>query len=375
LQLLAGVLLAFWALLFIQTLVNLRVTHRLRSDQTPRERPFVSIVIPARNEERVIDRSVRAFLAQDYGNFEVIVVNDRSTDTTGDILHSFDDPRLTIIDGTETPGGWLGKPWALEQAATRARGELLLFVDADLIYAPSAVRAAVAEMESSGAGLTALWPRLEMRTLGEQIAMPMLSVMGFWLIPVWLSNRSRAVGLAIGGGSGNLIRRALFDKIGGFRALSDAVVDDVALARHARLQGERTYIVRADDLIHVRMYYGAGEIAEGFTKNVFAVVGRSYFRAFMNLVALFLVHMAPYVLAMTGNLFAIATVLLISATRVVLFRSLRFRLDNAIFFHPLMVSFWAYIFLRSIWFTGVRNELRWRGRVYNAAETRFGAER
>jgi chlorobactene glucosyltransferase len=375
LLILAGVLLALWALLFIQTLVNLAVARRLRSDQTPAERPFVSIVIPARNEERVIDRSIRAFLAQDYGNFEVIVINDRSTDATGGILRSIDDPSLTVIDGAETPAGWLGKPWALDQGVAHARGELLLFVDADLIYAPAALRAAVAEIESSGAGLVALWPYLEMRTLAEEIAMPMLSFMGFWLLPVWLANRSRAVALAIGGGSGNLIRRSLLEKIGGFAALKEAVVDDVALAREARQHGARTYVVRADDLISVRMYYSAAEIAEGFTKNVFATVGRSYVWAVLNLAALLLAHIAPYIVALTGNLFAIATVVLITVTRVVLFRALRFRMYNAIFFHPLMAGFWAYIFLRSIWFTGVRNELRWRGRVYNAAETRFGAER
>jgi chlorobactene glucosyltransferase len=374
-SILSGVILALWAVFFVQTLVNLRLTHRLRSDQTPCQRPVVSIVIPARNEERVIDQSVRAFLAQDYGNFEVIVVNDRSTDATGTDLHSIEDPRLTIIDGSETPAGWLGKPWALEQGALRARGELLLFVDADLIYAPSALRAAVAEIESDGAGLIGLWPRLEMGTLPEQIAMPMLSFFGFCILPLWLADRSRAVRLAIGGGSGNLVHRSLLDRIGGFRALSDSVVDDVALARHARRQGERTHIVRADDLISVRMYHGTREINEGFTKNVFTTVGRSYVFGAANLAAMFFFHIAPYILALTGNRLAIATVVMITLTRVVLFRSLRFRLDNAIFFHPLMVAFWAYIFLRSMWFTGVRNELRWRGRVYNAAETRFGAER
>ena len=372
---LAAIVLAVWALAFIQTVVNLRAVPRLKGDQRPNAQPLVSIVIPARNEGRVIERTVRAFLAQDYTNFEVIVVNDRSTDSTGEILRSIHDPRLTIVDSDETPAGWLGKPWALEQGSARARGELLLFVDADLIYASEALCAAVAELESEQAGLLAVWPRLEMRTFAEQIALPMMSFFGFCALPLWLANRSRAVGLAIGGGSGNLIRRSLLDKIGGFRALKDAVVDDVGLARHARQQSERTRVVRGDDLISLRMYHNAEEIIEGFTKNIFIMFERSYFWGAVMLALLVILHLMPYGMAIAGDRFAIATVILISVTRVVLFRSLRFRLDNAIFLHPLMVTFWAYIFLRSMWFTGVRNELRWRGRTYHAAQTRFGAER
>src|SRR6266550_7097918 len=124
--------LALWLLAFVQTIVNLRVTPRLNADQRPRDSPLVSIVVPARNEAHIIERSVRAFLAQDYENFELIVVNDRSTDATGEILRGVADPRLTIVDGTEPPAGWLGKTWALEQGSGRARGELLLFADADL---------------------------------------------------------------------------------------------------------------------------------------------------------------------------------------------------------------------------------------------------
>jgi len=374
LHLIAAALLIIWLLLFIQTAANLIFVPRLRADQTPQQRLFVSIVIPARNEARSIERTVRAFLAQDYSNFEVIVVNDRSSDGTGEILRSFNDSRLSIIDGTETPQGWLGKPWALEQGRVRARGELLLFVDADLMYAPEALRAAVAELEAQDVGLLALWPFLEMRTFAEQVAMPMMSFFGFCALPLWIANRSRSVWMGIGGGSGNLIRRTLLESIGGFAPLRDAVVDDVALARRARQAGARTAVCRADDLVSVRMYHGSREIVEGFTKNVFATFGRNYLWASANLMAMFVVHILPYALALTGDVLAISAVVLISVTRGVLFSTLRFRLDNAIFLHPFMVLFWAYIFVRSMWFTGVRNELHWRGRVYDAAATRFGAE-
>ena len=371
---LAAIVLAIWIAALIQTLANLRTVPRLRAGRAPKNRPLVSIVIPARNEARIIERSVRAFLAQDYDDFEVIVVNDRSTDATGEILHSFTDPRLTVIDGSETPAGWLGKPWALEQATARARGELLLIVDADLIYAPAALRAAVAELEFEEAGMITLLPRFEMGSFGEQVGMPMLAFVALCMLPLWRANRSRSSRLALGGGSGILIRRTVFETIDGFRALKSAVVDDVGLARHVREHGETTHAVLADDLVAVRMYYSGGELVEGFTKNIFMVLGRNYFFGAVALLLLVMLHLMPYALAFTGDALGIAIVAVITLTRVILFRSLRYSLLNAIFLHPLMVSFWAYIFLRSMWITGVRNELRWRGRVYDAAATRFGAE-
>jgi chlorobactene glucosyltransferase len=374
-HLLAGIVLIVWVVVFIQTLVNLSLVPRLKRGQTPKEQPLVSIVIPARNEGRVIERSVRAFLAQEYGNFEVIVVNDRSTDDTGAILSGIADPRLTVIEGSDTPAGWLGKPWALEQGNAGARGELLLLVDADLIYAPEAVRAAVAELESSGVAMLSIFPHLEMRTFAEQVAMPHLSFFAFAAIPLWRANRSLSPRFAIGGGSGNLIRRNVFDSIGGFNVLKDAVIDDIALARLVRQRGHATRIARADDLTSVRMYHSGHEIIEGFTKNVFMFFDRSYFWAMALLLLTVVLHLLPFGLAIAGNRLAIATVILIIVTRLILFRTFGYRLDNAILLHPLMVSFWAYIFLRSMWVTGVRNELRWRGRVYNATEARFGAER
>jgi len=372
---LAAFALIFWTLAFIQTIANLRAVPRLKSDRAPKLQPRVSIVIPARNEARVIERTVRAFLDQDYQNFEVIVVNDRSTDATGEILRSIHDPRLVVVEPEETPAGWLGKPWAMEQGSARARGELLLFVDADLIYAPAAIRAAVAEIESSGAALIALLPHFEMKTFAENVGMPMLAYFAFCGMPLWYSNRSRSPLLALGAGSGNLIRRQTFESIGRFEQLKDAVIDDVGLARLVRVHGANTRAVRADDLISVRMYHNAREIADGFTKNIFIVMGRSYVVGAVMLPMLVILHLLPYALAVAGYWLAIANVILISLTRVVLFRAFRYRLDNAIFLHPLMVTFWAYIFLRSMWFTGVRKELHWRGRTYDAAQTRFGAER
>jgi chlorobactene glucosyltransferase len=360
-----------WVLAFARTLLNLAVVPRLRAGDAPASRPFVSIVVPARDEARVIERTVRALLAQTYDAFEVIVVDDRSRDDTGAILRRIaaGDARLIVINGEEPPPGWLGKPAALHRGAARARGELLLFVDADVQYAPAALTAAVAAFGRSGAGLVTLLPYFELETVGEQIAMPQLGMALFSGLPLWLSNRTRIELLAVGGGPGNLLRRDFYEQLGGHVPLRNEVVDDVGLARLVRRSGARTVAVRGDDLVSLRMYHGLAEVIDGFTKNAFAMCGRSYVIAVAVLAFTVVAHLLPFALLFVSPFRAIAAAIVVTmcATRVVLFRSLRYGMLNALLFHLPMTLVWLYIFLRSMWVTGVRGELRWRGRTYGAA--------
>lgn len=358
-----------WVLALVRTILNLLLVRRLSTDAQPPSEALVSIVIPARNESHIIEDTVRAFLAQDYPHFELIVVNDRSTDDTAEILSRIADRRFTVIDGEEPPPGWLGKPWALDQGSRRARGELILFVDADIIYAPSALRAAVADLLASDAALIAVFPRYEAHGFGEQTAMGMMAIT-LSLFPVWLFDRWQHPRLGIGGGSGNLVRREAIERMDHFTALRDAVVDDIALAQQVRRSGGTTHVVRAEHLVRVRMYHGVRAVIEGFTKNIFAGLGRSYAIATSLWILMIVCHLFPYAYALTGDWAAIATVVMISLTRVVAFRAGRYSMLNAIFLHPLMIALWAYIFLRSVWITGIRNQVRWRGRVYDAAQTR-----
>jgi glycosyltransferase involved in cell wall biosynthesis len=374
-HLLSIIVLAGWVLAFICTFVNLALIPRLRRDAPPAREPLISVVIPARDEACIIERTVRAFLAQTYRNLEIVVVNDRSTDGTGEIVRGVEDERLIIIDGEEPPAGWLGKPWALHQGSRRARGELLLFADADVVYAPDAILAAVVLMERRQPALLTLLPHFEMHGFGENASMPMLTMTCFAFMPLWISNRTRFAVLAIGSGTGNLVVRAAYEAGGGHEALKDSVVDDVALARLMRRGGGATEVVRADDLVSLRMYHGLGEVIEGFTKNAFAVFGRNYLVAALIAVGSIVFHILPYPLALAGDRVSIATVIVISATRLILFRSLRYRLDNALLLHPVMCAIWLWIFLRSTWLTGFRHKLLWRSRTYDARQTRFGAER
>ncbi|MDP9192086.1 MAG: glycosyltransferase family 2 protein [Acidobacteriota bacterium] len=380
-QTLSLLTLALWLMALGRTILNLALVPRLRGGSDPCPLPsalgppkLVTVIIPARDEERMIERTVRAFLAQSWPALEIVVVNDRSTDSTGAILARLaeENSRLIVIDNEEPPPGWLGKPWALHQGSLRAHGELLLFVDADVIYAPETVAAAVAHFEERGASMIALLPHFETRGFWEHVAMPNLAFFAFTVMPLWLSNRTMIPVLGMGGGTGNLIRRADYEAAGGHEALKDSVIDDVALSRLMRRSGRRTEIVMADHLVSVRMYEGLGEVIRGFTKNGFSVVGRNYLTLAIFLTLGFVLHILPFGLALAGDVLSIASVAVLTLTRVILFASLRYRLDNALLGHPLMIGVWLVIMLRSAWYTGVRRQLLWRGRTYDARATKFG---
>jgi glycosyltransferase involved in cell wall biosynthesis len=374
-RILIDIALAFWAFSLVNIILNLLFLGRLRG-ATLEHHPLVSIIIPARDEERAIERTVRAMLAQDYPALEVIVVNDRSSDSTGTILDRIasEDARLIAVHGEEPPAGWLGKPWAMHQGSRRARGELLLFVDADVHYAPAAVSTAVKHLEATGQDLTFLFPNFEMHGLWEHALMPAVPMSPF-TVPLWLGERLPFTYLAIGGGTGNLIRRSAYDKSGGHEALSDAVIDDVGLAHHVRRSGLHTGIARTEHLVSVRMYHGFREVVNGFTKNVFTILGRSYLGAAFFLLILIVCSLLPFAMALAGNRVAMATVALILLSRLIFFAGVGYPLWSAALLHPLTSIGWIWITIRSTWVVGIRGQLPWRGRTYDPARTRFGAER
>jgi glycosyltransferase involved in cell wall biosynthesis len=374
-RILTAAIFALWVLAFFRTLLNLALVPRLKRGAMPEARPLVSIIIPARDEAHVIGQTVRALLASAYDHFELIVIDDRSTDGTGDVVRAFADPRITVIAGEEPPPGWLGKPWALHKGSLVARGELLLFVDADILYQPDALGAALAWMEGAGRDMITLLPDVRMRGFWDHVAMPNLAMFLFTFSPAWLANRTNLPILAVGGGTGNLVRREAYHAAGGHEALKDAVVDDVALGRLIRRSGRPTAGVRAEKFVSVHMYDGLRGIVEGFTKNGFAIFNRSYALMLAVLVFVTAGNLLPYALAVAGEPFSIAVVVTITLTRVVLFAALGYSILAAIFLHPLMIVVWCWIMLRSAWITGIRRQLPWRGRVYDARETRFGADR
>ena len=235
--------------------------------------PSLSVVVPARDEERGIERCVRSLCAQSLPGCEVIVVDDRSTDRTRAILRDLEarEPRLRVVDGAPLPEGWVGKPWALQQGAARARGEWLLFTDADSWHAPhaaaSALRFALARQADA---LSLVWA-IELETFWERAVLP--SILGMIVLgtgPVADINDPAKPQNAIASGAFILVRRAAFEALGGHYALRAQIAEDLEFARLIKRDGRfRFLIAEGRELVRVRMYRSFAEIWDGFTKNVF----------------------------------------------------------------------------------------------------------
>jgi len=233
---------------------------------------LVSIVVPARDEERSIERCVRSLLAQDVANFEVIVVDDRSTDRTGEILRTIaaSDDRLRVIRGEELPEGWVGKPWALTQGARAARGSWLLFTDADSHHEPFATQSVRAFARAADVDAVTLATRQELGSFWEAAVLPaILGIVLFTVGPFDAINDPKNP-VSIANGQYIFISRRAYTALGGHETVRGQIAEDLEFARMLKRDGRyRMILAGGEDLASVRMYHSLGEIWNGFTKNVF----------------------------------------------------------------------------------------------------------
>jgi len=232
--------------------------------------PELTIIVPARNEARQIEQCVRSLLGQDYPNVEVIVVDDRSQDDTAAIVARIaaEDPRLQLIGGEPLPDGWVGKPWALHQGAQQARGEWLLFTDADTIHEPNAATAAIVHAQSHNLDVLSVLTEQLMVTPAERMLLPSI----LWTIAFSIGSLAAindpASESALFNGQYILMPRSVYHAIGGHEAVRNEIAEDLELARLFKRDGRfRTALVGANGLVRVRMYRSLREIWEGFVKN------------------------------------------------------------------------------------------------------------
>ncbi|MFN3704948.1 MAG: glycosyltransferase [Thermoflexales bacterium] len=238
--------------------------------------PYVSVLVPARNEEHQIVRCVESLLAQDYPNVEVIALNDDSEDATGELLERLaaQSPRLRVLHNhTPVPPGVNGKSRACQLLASHARGEWLLFVDADTVHQPHAMRGGVLSALALQVDLFGVVPHQVLGTWGERLFVPA----GFALIDnaisMWRLYALQHTRLLNAAAIGQwlLVRRAAHIESGVHQAIQTAILDDVALGRLVKSRGYR--IALADgDWVSCRMYCSAGEVVRGFSKNAPAVL-------------------------------------------------------------------------------------------------------
>ena len=383
-RLLPLLLAAPWVVGPIGTLVRARFSRSLDDESAvpPSDPQLVSLVIPARNEERNIRRCAESALASSYPRLEVIVVDDHSTDDTGAIASALAraDARLRVITPDALPAGWFGKQWACSAGAAAARGELLGFMDADTWQSPDLVTRVVNAMRTRGSDLLSVAGIQELGSFWERLIQPQIfAIMLQRFGGTELVNRSRHVSQKIANGQCIWMRRDTYDALGGHAAVKHEVAEDLALAQLWFRAGRTVSLVLGLSQLSTRMYTSLRELIDGWGKNIYAggrnamplgAVGRAIFPLLLVTPGLF--GVAPPIVLALGLLGVVgsgATTWAAIATTanvvwwLLVYAWLRLSPVYALL-HPLGAAMVLYIALGAI----VRGRrVRWKERDYQAA--------
>lgn len=336
--------------------------------------PAVSVIVAARDEARAIEAAMRSLLALDYPQLEVLAIDDRSDDATGEILDRLaaGDARLRALHVRELPAGWLGKNHALALGAREARGELLLFTDADVEFAPGALRTAVSILEAE---------QLDHLTLAPALRLPgtwLAACVAYFMRHLYLHLRPWAVrnprsAAHVGIGAFNLIRAGAYRAIGGHERIALRPDDDVKLGKLVKLAGFRQELRQAPDALRVTWYETVGELMRGLEKNMLAGMDYRGALALFGLGLLLLVEILPWAAAAAGDapsrLAAAGAILAAMASLAAILHEARGPVRAALL-APAAALAVVYACARSILLTYARGGIVWRGTFYALAELR-----
>jgi len=369
---------AYWLESGISAFFGYRRLPGLRSvDPLPSASlPTLAIVATAKDEAARVEGAARSLLAQDYPNFSIVIVDDRSVDGTGAILDrlALEDPRLRVVHIDSLPYGWVGKCHALARGAEATDTEWILFVDADVTLAPGAARRAISLACRHGWDHVAVGPDMRLESLGEEIFVAAFMVVFNTSQRPWRASNPRRKN-AIGIGAFNLVRRELYRKAGGHEALRYELIDDMALGKILKRSGARQTFATHGGQVSVHWHPGIRGLIHGVEKNAFPGL---HYNIPLGLIApwlLLLVSWAPVFGFLLGS--PAAWVLSLCAWCGVLLcyrevgRSVNIRAWHAVTM-PVGVTLFLYAFVRSMVITLIRGGVVWRGTFYPLDELKRG---
>jgi glycosyltransferase involved in cell wall biosynthesis len=335
--------------------------------------PRVSIIVPARNEEAMIEASVRSLLAIDYPDYELVVVDDRSEDSTGAILERLKaefGERLAVLHVRELPSGWLGKTHAMWMAAEAATGEWFLFSDADVLHSPDALRRAVHYAAQEQAAHMVLLPTMQMESVGERMMISFFQSMVIFAHRPWKVRDPKARD-AMGVGAFNLVRREAYQKIGTYQSMRLSVLDDMRLAEKVKEAGLASRVAFGEGMVTVRWAVGAGGVVHNLTKNFFAHLRYNLGFALLASLGMLWLHLGPWLGTAFASGWARAgyAVALGSLFAVYVAMGKRTRIGiGYVLLHPVASLLMVFTLMRSTALTLWRGGVLWRGTFYPLAE-------
>jgi glycosyltransferase involved in cell wall biosynthesis len=345
----------------------------------PGSAPRVSIIVPARNEEEAIERCLQSLLALEYPDYEIIAVDDRSTDATGQIMDRVaaaapQPSRLRVIHVQELPAGWLGKTHAMWTAARQATGDWLLFTDGDIFFRPDTLRRAMGCAEQNHLDHMVLLPTMEMATPGESMMIGFFQVMFTFGHRPWKVSDPRTKD-HLGAGAFNLVRRSVYEAVGGYERLRLAVVDDMKLGQMVKEHGYRQNVAFGHDLIRLHWAPGALGVVNNLTKNAFAVMNFNLAKTLGAAFLMLVLNVGPWLgLALAQGWGRLGYGLAVLGIALLYLGMSWHSAIAPLYFltNPVAAVMFAYILVRSAFLTLFRRGVVWRGTLYPLDELRRG---
>ena len=332
--------------------------------------PRVSVLIPARDEERNLKACLDSLLVQDYSNYEILVLDDNSSDGTAEILREYEKNHSNVksFTGKPLPQGWFGKHFACHQLYEIASGEYFLFTDADTVHGSKSISWALTNLLHHKADFMSAFPNQKIGSFGEAVIVPGVYLVTSFFLPVWLIPRSNMPDISFAIGQFIMGRASAFRAVGGYERIKDSLVDDISMARNMKTAGFKTLFLDGKDYVECRMYRGYREAFSGLVKNVYAALDKKPGRLF----TVFVMFTAVILLPLANLIYSVVTGadnLLFAALPVAIFFTMWFyslterRLPIYVpFLYPLLFVNLMAISLVSAVKTGYGRGALWKGR-------------
>lgn len=357
---LAYIILAFTAIQLLAALMNLLPGATLLKKADP-SADLVSVLIPARNEENNIGNLLHDLSSQEYQNIEIIVFDDQSEDKTRIIVEklSVEDKRIRVVTSPGLPEGWLGKNFACNSLSEYAKGDYLLFLDADVRIKNNTLGKAVTLAKKHGLSLISIFPKQDIVTTGEKITVPNMNYILLSLLPLVLVRILKFVSLSAANGQFMFFRADIYNSIRPHILMKNNKVEDISISRLLKEKDHKIACLVGDDNISCRMYTGFSDAVEGFSKNVIAFFGNSFLLAVMFWLITTLGFLVPLLFLSKGMFLSYLTAYLL--TRILIsVASHQSIYENLLFIIPLQFSMGLFIYKAFI--NKHFGKFQWKGR-------------
>jgi len=281
---------------FLMSLANHYEMWRFTNGPEIFDGPMVSVLIPMRNEAINAERCLNHLLNQHYKNYEILVINDNSTDNTGEILARIaaENSRVKVFTGKPLPDDWYGKPFALHQLSAHAKGDILLFTDADTIHNPSSISWAVTNMQCLKADMISGYIGQVFVKFGEIITVPLMFFLTGFIIPLFINRFSKLSWFSAAIGQYIAIKNEVFKAIGGCEAFRKKTSEDIYMSRYVKRMGYSTRFLNLTEHVKCRMYNGYRDAMEGIGKNIFDFLGKNTLVIFLMALAVVFILIFPF---------------------------------------------------------------------------------